>query len=105
LGSAALKALLPELKATISQVHGQPFTKSGIVFVPLTSPGSGTASAQMEGHPSARHAQTQSLAGSTRRDFVTEVNGDGRSFQMAQHPRPQDAARLGAGSFVRQTHP
>lgn len=38
LGSAALKALLPELKATITQVHGQPFTKSGIVFVPLLHP-------------------------------------------------------------------
>jgi DNA polymerase len=33
-----LKALLPELKATITQVHGQPFTKSGIVFVPLLHP-------------------------------------------------------------------
>ncbi|MFA0757887.1 MAG: hypothetical protein PVTTEEND_001584 [Candidatus Fervidibacter sp.] len=38
LGGAALKALLPELKATITQVHGQPFTKSGIVFVPLLHP-------------------------------------------------------------------
>ena len=38
LGAAALKALLPELKMTISQVHGQAFTKSGLVFVPLFHP-------------------------------------------------------------------
>ncbi|MCX7642365.1 MAG: uracil-DNA glycosylase [Armatimonadetes bacterium] len=38
LGAAALKAVLPELKMTISQVHGQAFTKSGIVFVPLFHP-------------------------------------------------------------------
>lgn len=38
LGAAALKAMLPELKMTISQVHGQAFTKSGIVFVPLFHP-------------------------------------------------------------------
>ncbi|GBC98532.1 hypothetical protein HRbin17_01045 [bacterium HR17] len=38
LGSAALKAMLPELKATVTQVHGQPFVKSGIVFVPLLHP-------------------------------------------------------------------
>ncbi len=38
LGAAALKAVLPELKMTISQVHGQPFTKSGIIFVPLFHP-------------------------------------------------------------------
>jgi DNA polymerase len=38
LGAAALKAVLPELKMTISQVHGQAFTKSGIIFVPLFHP-------------------------------------------------------------------
>lgn len=38
LGAAALKALLPELRMTISQVHGQAFTKSGIIFVPLFHP-------------------------------------------------------------------
>ena len=38
LGSAALKAMLPELKATVTQVHGQPVVKSGIVFVPLLHP-------------------------------------------------------------------
>lgn len=38
LGAAALKALLPELRKTISQVHGQAFTKSGIIFVPLFHP-------------------------------------------------------------------
>ncbi len=38
LGAAALKAVLPELKVTISQVHGQAFTKSGIIFVPLFHP-------------------------------------------------------------------
>ncbi|MCS7192137.1 MAG: uracil-DNA glycosylase [Armatimonadetes bacterium] len=38
LGAAALKAVLPELKMTISQVHGQAYTKSGIVFVPLFHP-------------------------------------------------------------------
>ncbi len=38
LGSAALKAVLPDLKETITQVHGRPFTKSGIVFVPLLHP-------------------------------------------------------------------
>jgi len=38
LGAAALKAVLPELKMTISQVHGQALTKSGIIFVPLFHP-------------------------------------------------------------------
>ncbi|MGQ9461979.1 MAG: uracil-DNA glycosylase [Candidatus Fervidibacter sp.] len=38
LGAVALKALLPELRMTISQVHGQAFTKSGIIFVPLFHP-------------------------------------------------------------------
>lgn len=38
LGGVALKAVLPELKATISQVHGQPFVKSGLLFLPLFHP-------------------------------------------------------------------
>lgn len=38
LGNAALRAVLPDLKETVTQVHGRAFTKSGIVFVPLLHP-------------------------------------------------------------------
>ncbi|MCS7224598.1 MAG: uracil-DNA glycosylase [Armatimonadetes bacterium] len=38
LGSVALKAVLPEVKGSVSQVHGQVFHKNGIVFIPLFHP-------------------------------------------------------------------
>ncbi len=38
LGSVAVKAVLPELKESVSRIHGQPYEKNGIVFVPLFHP-------------------------------------------------------------------